>query len=75
MRLIDKDNLLKLRYEVIDDVPIEIEDLTKEMIEKEPEIEAIPVDFILEVLCSGELRDFSFNRGIKEVIKMWRVKE
>lgn len=37
-------------------------------------VDAIPIEYLQELLTTGDFRDYGFAAGIKKVIEMWRNK-
>jgi len=58
MRLIDADKLLRPGYTDMFDEPITFDMVSKEAIDREPTVEAIPVEWIKERMNKEEYRGF-----------------
>lgn len=70
MRLIDADRLLNPGYTDMFDEPIKMDMFSRYAIEKEPTVEAIPIEWIKK--WEEENWELECNYGIDEMIDDWR---
>ena len=79
MKLVDKVKLSKAMqakldtFKVTDDMKISVSDLMELLyvMNEQPIVDAIPVDFIRGVLATGDLRDYKLSPGVKKIIELW----